>query len=133
MVRTVRKDGEIFKVPFSMKEVPGSLTGEALCSELANELSQIKPVRNNATETVPMKLQQCQKKNYQNHNTKRSMLFQRLLLLLYQYITVRLSSFRLPFNIHFLKPHCHFKTQCAIAILFINCFKYHCRQELFTF
>ena len=44
-----------------MKQVPGSLTREALCFELVNELSQIKPVRNNAAETVPIKLQQCKK------------------------------------------------------------------------
>ena len=53
MIRAVREDGEIFKVPFSMKQVPRSLT-EALCSELVNELSQIKPVRNNTAKTVPI-------------------------------------------------------------------------------
>ena len=61
MICAVREDGEIFKVPFSTKQVPGSLTGEALCCELVNELSQIKPVRNNTAKTVPIKLQQCQK------------------------------------------------------------------------
>ena len=75
MIRAVREDGKIFIVPFSMKQVSGSLTGEALCSELVNELSQIKPVRNNAAETVPITLQQCQKKNHQDHNTKRSIFF----------------------------------------------------------
>ena len=39
MIRAAREDGKIFKVPFSMNQVPGSLTGEALCSELVNELS----------------------------------------------------------------------------------------------
>ena len=38
----VSDDGTIFKVPFSMKQVTGSLTGEALNEELLMEMSKIK-------------------------------------------------------------------------------------------
>ena len=51
-LRAVANEGGIFKVPFSMKQVPGSFTGEALCGELVKEISSIRPVKNNATVTV---------------------------------------------------------------------------------
>ena len=38
----VSDDGRILKVPFSMKQVTGSLTGEALNEELLMEMSKIK-------------------------------------------------------------------------------------------
>ena len=60
-VAWINSCGETFKVPFAVKQVPGSLTREALCFELVNSLCQINPVRNNAVETVPIKLKQCQK------------------------------------------------------------------------
>ena len=50
-LRAVANEGSIFKVPFSMKQVPGSFTGEALCEELVKEISSIRPVKNNATVT----------------------------------------------------------------------------------
>ena len=51
-LRAVANEGSIFKVPFSMKQVPGSFTGEALCKELVKEISNIRPVKNNATVTI---------------------------------------------------------------------------------
>lgn len=37
MIRAIREDGEIFKVLFLRKEVPGLLTRKTLCFEIANE------------------------------------------------------------------------------------------------
>ena len=71
MIRAIREDGEIFKVLFLRKEVPGLLTRKTLCFEIANELSQVKPVRNNAAETVLITLHQYQKENQQYRNTMR--------------------------------------------------------------
>ena len=51
-LRAVANEGGIFKVPFSMKQVPGSFTGEALCGELVKEISSIRPVKNNAIVTI---------------------------------------------------------------------------------
>lgn len=133
MIRAIREDGEIFKVLFLRKEVLGLLTRKTLCFEIANELSKVKPVRNNAAETVLITLHQYQKENQQHRNTMRFIFCWRLLL--YQSIIVyivKLFSFWLICNIHFWKSHCHFKTQDAITMLFINYFKYLCRQKLFT-
>ena len=44
--------GGIFKAPFSLKQLPGSFTGETLCKELVKEISSIRPVKNNATVTI---------------------------------------------------------------------------------
>ena len=41
-IRAVSDDGEVLKVPFPMKSVPGSLTGEALCNELMTEIQRLK-------------------------------------------------------------------------------------------
>ena len=38
-IRAVEDDGSIVKVPFSMKQVPGSFTGEVLCEEIINVIS----------------------------------------------------------------------------------------------
>ena len=35
-----------------MKRVPGSFTGEALCSELIEEISQVKKLKNNAMDII---------------------------------------------------------------------------------
>ena len=51
-LRAVANEGGIFKVPFSMKQVSGSFTGEALCKELVREISSIRPVKNNATVAI---------------------------------------------------------------------------------
>ena len=39
-IRVVGKDGTIFKVAFSFDRVLGSFTGEALCEELIQKISQ---------------------------------------------------------------------------------------------
>ena len=41
-LRGVSDDATVFKVPFSIKQVTGSLTGEALNVELLMEMSRIK-------------------------------------------------------------------------------------------
>ena len=61
-VRVVNGDGEIFKVPFSFNKVPGSFTGEALRDELLKEISKIKQVKNNASNTIPAALIDHKKK-----------------------------------------------------------------------
>lgn len=40
-IRVVPGDCDVYKVPFSMKEFGGSFTGEALYSELLEEMSKI--------------------------------------------------------------------------------------------
>ena len=35
-----------------MKQVPGSLTGEVLCEEIINQISQVKTVKNNAANAI---------------------------------------------------------------------------------
>ena len=52
IIRIVKGDGTIVKVPFDMKKVNGSLTGEVLCEELMGEISTVKKVKNNANETI---------------------------------------------------------------------------------
>ena len=52
-LRVAADDGQILKVPFSAKRVPGSFTGEALCQELITEISKIKKVEPNATKQIP--------------------------------------------------------------------------------
>ena len=46
------ENGEVFKVPFSMKKVSGSFTGEALCTELIKEICSIKKLQGNASENI---------------------------------------------------------------------------------
>ena len=48
----VNENGEVFKVPFSMKKVSGSFTGEALCTELIKEICSIKKLQGNASENI---------------------------------------------------------------------------------
>ena len=45
----VSDDGNVFKVPYSMKRVSGSFTGEVLCAELLQEICSIRKVSHNAT------------------------------------------------------------------------------------
>ena len=47
-IRAVDDKGNIAKVPFSMKCVPGSLTGEVLCKEIIEEISSVKVLKSNA-------------------------------------------------------------------------------------
>ena len=51
-IRAVSDEGKIYKVPFSMKRVPGSFTGEALSKELLSEISSIKRLKENASESI---------------------------------------------------------------------------------
>ena len=51
-MRVVNDEGTVYKVPFSMKDVPGSFTGEVLCSELIYEISSIKVVKNSAADKL---------------------------------------------------------------------------------
>ena len=48
----VNENGKVFKVPFSMKKVSGSFTGEALCTELIKEICSIKKLQGNASENI---------------------------------------------------------------------------------
>ena len=48
----VDDDGSVYKVPFSMKRVPGSFTGEVLCTELVSEISSVKKVKDNAATKI---------------------------------------------------------------------------------
>ena len=48
-MQVVSGDGGVYKVPFSMKEVSGSFTGEALGSELLEEMSKFKKKLHYAT------------------------------------------------------------------------------------
>ena len=51
-LRTVDDKDNIFKVPFDMTQVPGSLTGEVLCEEIISQISQVKTVKNNAASAI---------------------------------------------------------------------------------
>ena len=51
-LRAVDDKGNIFKVPFDMKQVPGSLTGEVLCEEIINQISQVKTVKSDAASAI---------------------------------------------------------------------------------
>ena len=51
-VCAVADDGSVYKVPFWMKKVPGSFTGEALCMELISEISSIKKLIDNAATKI---------------------------------------------------------------------------------
>ena len=51
-LRAVDDNGNIFKVPFDMNQVAGSLTGEVLCEEIINQISQVKTVKNNAASAI---------------------------------------------------------------------------------
>ena len=37
----------MIKVPFEIEQVPGSLTGEALCDEIVRQISRVKKVKVN--------------------------------------------------------------------------------------
>ena len=134
-----------------MKQVPGSLSWEFLCFEIVNELCQINPVRNNAAETVPIRLKKCQKEKSQNRKTGYYYTGLLVCILLDSstiwsqcFLSLLPENVRKPYgfqmfsggrervNIHFLQSCC-FKTQDAIAVILINYNNYHCRQELFTF
>ena len=61
-MRVVNDDGTVYKVPFSMKDVPGSFTGEVLCSELIYEISSIKMVKNS----------ECSRQNHRSSKSYKS-------------------------------------------------------------
>ena len=48
----VNENGEVFKVPISMKKVSGSFTGQNLCTELIKEICSIKKLQGNASENI---------------------------------------------------------------------------------
>ena len=48
-LRGVSGDSNVFKVPYSMKRVAGSFTGEVLCAELRQEICSIRKVSHYAT------------------------------------------------------------------------------------
>ena len=58
-IRAVDDDDSVYKVPFSMKKVPGSFTGEVLCTELVSEISSVKKIKDNAPTKIAKAL-----KNY---------------------------------------------------------------------
>ena len=61
-------EGGIFKVPFSMKQVPGYFTGESLCEELVKEISSIRPVKNNAAVTIRRATSEFQASSQRNQH-----------------------------------------------------------------
>ena len=58
-IHAVDDDDSVYKVPFSMKKVPGSFTGEVLCTELVSEISSVKKIKDNAATKIAKAL-----KNY---------------------------------------------------------------------
>ena len=48
-IRANADDGEVSKVPFSMKRVAGSFTGDALWKQVITDISGIKALKDNAT------------------------------------------------------------------------------------
>ena len=48
-IRANADDGEVSKVPFSMKSVAGSFTGDVLWKQMITEISGIKALKDNAT------------------------------------------------------------------------------------
>ena len=48
----VNDDGTVYKVPFSMKDIPGSFTGVVLYSELIYEIYSIKTLKNSAADKI---------------------------------------------------------------------------------
>ena len=74
-IRVVNEKGEVYKIPFSMKKVSGSFTVEALCTELIKEISSIKKLQGNASETIRIAVEKShrasvksEKKYKQLHN-----------------------------------------------------------------
>ena len=51
-IRAIADDGEVSKVPFSMKRVAGSFTGETLCKEMITKISGIKALKDNAFNNI---------------------------------------------------------------------------------
>ena len=54
ILRVVKGDGSIVKVPFNMTHVSGSLTGEVLCEELIKEVAIVKKVPGNADDNIEL-------------------------------------------------------------------------------
>ena len=52
IIRTVKGDGTVINVPFNMRQVAGSLTGEALYEELMDEIANIRNLPGNATTNI---------------------------------------------------------------------------------
>ena len=52
LIRAVDDDDSVYKVPFSMKKVPGSFTGEVLCTELVSEISSVEKIKDNAATKI---------------------------------------------------------------------------------
>ena len=79
-MQAVANEGGIFKVPFSMKQVPGSFTGEALCKELVKEISSIRPMKNNATVTEQYQSSKASCQRNQHKSISKCMLNYKTLL-----------------------------------------------------
>ena len=56
ILRAVDAKGRITKVPFNFRQVPGSLTGEALAEEIIDNISLVKKVKNSASSTITQAL-----------------------------------------------------------------------------
>ena len=52
ILRAVDHNGNITKVPFAFRQVPGSLTGEVLAEEVMSTISEVKTVKNNAANKI---------------------------------------------------------------------------------
>ena len=68
---------DIYKVPYSMKKVPGSFTGEVLCDELISAISSVKKVKDNAFDTIESRLiekrqkkEETKEQRYKSLNSK---------------------------------------------------------------
>ena len=55
------ENGEVFKVPFSMKKVSGPFTGEALRTELIKVICSIKELQGNNAETIRTVIEKTQR------------------------------------------------------------------------
>ena len=51
-LQAANKNREVVKVPFSMKKMSGSFTGDALCTELIKEIGSVKKLQGNASENI---------------------------------------------------------------------------------
>lgn len=51
-LKPVGRYGTIYKMLYSLKTVLDSSTGKALCAELAKEIPEIKPLKENAARTI---------------------------------------------------------------------------------
>lgn len=67
-LRVVESNGQIHKVPFSMRQVAGSFTGEALAEELLHDIVLLKKVDNNAAEKIEPAVQKYLERQQSNNS-----------------------------------------------------------------